>query len=292
MWCGMGSRQNLNLRHIPENWLKLFIGVIALALLMMLSAIDQLLGPQASVLLFYFIPIALVTWYIQRPVGFVWAAMSVVTRLWLHADNRGIDFAAFITYWNCAVEFIIFIIFTFAISKLHDQIDSEKNLARTDPLTKLRNRRAFMEYAELELDRCRRYGRPITSIYIDVDNFKFINDTFGHKAGDALLCLIASTVEENVRRSDVLARIGGDEFALLLPETGPEGTQNAMERIHDRLRLAMKRENWPVTFSIGSVTFTNPPLTIEELMYKADVTMYSAKQGGKDRIQYAVENVA
>jgi diguanylate cyclase (GGDEF)-like protein len=138
-----------------------------------------------------------------------------------------------------------------------------------------------------EITRARRYNRPLTLLYIDLDNFKQVNDAFGHETGDELLVEVAATIRCNVRATDLVARLGGDEFALLLTETNREAGLVVTNKLRETLLRAMQERNWPVTFSIGVVSFTVPPASVEEMVKQADEVMYSVKQRGKNSIAAA-----
>jgi len=140
----------------------------------------------------------------------------------------------------------------------------------------------------MEISRARRYEHPFTIVCLDLDNFKAVNDCSGHSTGDLLLRLVARTTRENIRVTDTVARIGGDEFAILMPETGREVAEVIMQRVK-RVNLDyMRKHGWPVTLSIGVVTFTSPPSTVDEVLRVSDRLMYSAKNNGKNSIQYEV----
>jgi diguanylate cyclase (GGDEF)-like protein len=124
--------------------------------------------------------------------------------------------------------------------------------------------------------------------YLDLDNFKEVNDRFGHSRGDSLLRLVAATIRTNLRKTDMVARLGGDEFALLLPETGYEPAAAVLRKIHQLLLGKMQRCGYPVTCSIGAVTFLRPAESVEELIKRADACMYAAKRGGKDRMKHVL----
>lgn len=166
--------------------------------------------------------------------------------------------------------------------------ENQKKLARTDALTGLANRRHFFNAAGNELNRARRYGQPISIAYIDVDNFKAINDSIGHSAGDALLRLVAQTIMTNIRKVDIAARLGGDEFALLLPETSAEPALYALQRLEKELMELMNKNEWLVTFSIGVATFTSAPASVDEMINTADSIMYNAKHSGKNTIKQEI----
>jgi len=164
----------------------------------------------------------------------------------------------------------------------------EKQLSRIDFLTGIKNRRYFIELANMEINRTRRYEHPFTMLCIDLDNFKVVNDSFGHSTGDILLRLVARTIWENIRVTDTVARLGGDEFAILMPETGRDVAEVIIQRVQKINLDYMRKHGWPVTLSIGVVTFTNPPSTVDEVLRISDRLMYTAKKNGKNRIEYEV----
>lgn len=165
-----------------------------------------------------------------------------------------------------------------------------KRLARTDPLTGLLNRRRFDEVAMAEIERARRYGRPLSLLLIDLDHFKRINDMHGHIVGDVALKETAERLRAAVRSTDRVARYGGEEMAVLLPETpGPEARELA-ERVrrsigapplhHEGLQLN-------VTASLGVTAFQMTDANLTDLIDRADAALYQAKQQGRDRVVYA-----
>jgi diguanylate cyclase (GGDEF)-like protein/PAS domain S-box-containing protein len=164
----------------------------------------------------------------------------------------------------------------------------EEQLARIDPLTGSVNRRAFYEVLEGELSRLSRYGRPLTVAYFDVDNLKQANDNLGHEAGDAILRTISTTVRMHLRQTDTIARMGGDEFAILFPEADSQSAQAAMDKVNNFLLETMRQNQWGITFSIGLVTCLTTPVSVENLMRKADELMYITKKSGKNNITSAI----
>ena len=155
-------------------------------------------------------------------------------------------------------------------------------------MTGAANRRAFFESAQIEIDRTHRYKHPFTLAYIDIDDFKQINDTLGHEAGDRVLRLYGSTLVKNIRSTDVLARIGGDEFVLLLSETGYDQAHTVIEKVNDLLLERMAKAKLPATHSIGVVTFLRPPSSVDDLLKKADGVMYTVKREGKKTIKHII----
>ena len=145
-------------------------------------------------------------------------------------------------------------------------------------------RKGFYEEAVRLTALCRRSGRPITAGYIDLDNFKAANDELGHEKGDHVLRSAADALLAAVRPSDVAARVGGDEFIVLLPEVDAQEAVAALERIRASLSEALPQEPVHVSSSIGGVTFTVAPESIDDMVGAADAQMYAAKSQGRDRV--------
>lgn len=176
---------------------------------------------------------------------------------------------------------------TFLLSTVRDLTERERELSRIDNLTGAANSRLFMELAQIEIERLKRYERPFSLGYIDLDNFKSMNDQFGHSIGDNILRTVVSTVRKHLRKTDVIARLGGDEFALLLPETNEETARVVISKVQDNLLEEMRHRNWSITFSIGVLTCRIAPDTIDQLVRMADELMYSVKHNGKNGIRFS-----
>jgi two-component system chemotaxis response regulator CheY len=163
-----------------------------------------------------------------------------------------------------------------------------EKLALTDPLTGLANRRAFHQALESELSRVSRHGRPASLLFLDLDHFKRVNDTHGHAAGDEVLAAFALVLKRGCRRGDLAARVGGEEFAVLLPTTGNVPAGLVAERIRrtTESRPLGRTPAVPVTVSIGltSTEGLPAPLAMEELLRKADAALYRAKAEGRNRV--------
>jgi diguanylate cyclase (GGDEF)-like protein len=157
--------------------------------------------------------------------------------------------------------------------------------ALIDPLTGVLNRRGFETTAERERLRAGREGLPLSLAYFDLDEFKKVNDRLGHKVGDQLLARFAETVGSSVRGTDIVARVGGDEFVLLLPATDARQALVVVDRIRALLRDHLPEDlDEPLTASIGVATFRNPPESIDALVFGADDLMYEAKERGGDTV--------
>ena len=160
-------------------------------------------------------------------------------------------------------------------------------MASTDELTQLANRRRFTEALRRELGRARRTGLPLSLVLVDVDQLKKVNDTFGHPAGDAAIRHVAGALREGRRDTDVVARFGGEEFALLLPGTDHPGAVKAAERVRVRLSTTLVDMVGQVTASMGVATWPQDGATEERLVWVADQRLYAAKEGGRNRVASA-----
>ena len=160
--------------------------------------------------------------------------------------------------------------------------------ADTDSLTRILNHRGFYAVFSIELLRSIRYKHMFSLAYLDIDNFKFINDSLGHSVGDKLLVEVAKCLKSALRVTDSVARLGGDEFACLLPETKPDAAKKVFAKVRDMLSKSMERFNRPVSFSVGVVTFETPPDDIKEAIKIADDLMYNVKKGKKNNIAYRI----
>jgi diguanylate cyclase (GGDEF)-like protein len=191
-------------------------------------------------------------------------------------------------YWNLAAQVILLAAGAFLIIALKDTLAGKKDLERKDPMTGALNGKAFIELARREINRNRRYEGLFTFAHIDIDNFKDINAKFGHSAGDEILRSVAAILKGNLRNVDIVARLGGDEFALVMPETAHEGAVVVMGRLRNLLADGMHRNGWPATFTIGVVTYKNPPDNVDAMIRRASDLMRETKEAGKDMIRYEV----
>ena len=174
-----------------------------------------------------------------------------------------------------------------ALRSIRRQVDrllaQLRELARTDPLTGLANRREFEACFEAELARARRSGTPFALAIGDIDFFTRLNDEHGHAAGDDALRAVARAIEASTRRTDLPARVGGEEFAILLPDTTAACAAPVIERLRGRLATVATASGAPLTISFGLVEFPTHGSSMRELMHVGDAALYEAKELGRDR---------
>jgi diguanylate cyclase (GGDEF)-like protein len=258
-------------------------------LVFVIGYLDYLTGPEIGFSLFYFIPIMLTSWFhYDRKISLVLIpAMSALA--WLLADlYAGHHYsAAWIPYWNMFTRLGMFLVIGTALSRLRAAHASEKMLSRTDPMTGVYNTRYFTELVTKELSRATRFSEAFSFAYLDVDNFKGVNDTLGHDQGDQLLKKLTGAIKDNIRDIDIIVRLGGDEFGVFFPKTDSTQSLAVMNKIFAVLRRNVSAR-WEVTLSAGVLTYLAPPKSVDEMIRSADALMYKAKRKGKDHAEYHV----
>lgn len=252
-----------------------------------LGVVDYLTGYDMGFSLFYVLPVALVTWLAGRRLGVMTSVISAGIWYWADAAGGHQYSNALTPIWNTLIRLAFFLIITFLLAALQHALQREEELARVDGLTGAVNARFFYTLADREMDRCRRYRHPFTLAYVDLDDFKLVNDQRGHHAGDEVLRRVVASAREHLRKTDVVARLGGDEFGLLCPETNEEAAKVVVSKVRDGLLEEMRLGNWPITFSIGVMTCRAVPDTSDELLRMADEIMYTVKRDGKNGIRYS-----
>jgi diguanylate cyclase (GGDEF)-like protein len=260
----------------------LFFGILQVVLL---GLIDYASGYEISFSIFYLVPITMVAWFAGFRRAFALSLLSAA--VWLAADiESGHEYSHFaIPIWNSTMRLGFFLVASYSIATISTLHEKERAVSRSDFLTGLLNSRAFYETATLEMERSGRYHRPFTVVYIDLDNFKAVNDSIGHGGGDVLLRSVGEVLRSNFRSTDLVARMGGDEFAVLMPETDGAQAKSAMDKLHRTLMDEAAAKKWRITFSIGVVSCLEPA-SMDELLMNADKVMYVAKKGGKNRVEY------
>ncbi|HMU91831.1 MAG TPA: GGDEF domain-containing protein [Anaerolineales bacterium] len=269
-------------KRSPYFWIFTSLVIVGL-----LGVVDYLTGNEFSFSLFYLIPVSLTAWYVSSAAGAIFSILGAVT--WLIADLViGENYSSkFVYLWNTLIRFGFFAIVSYLMSELHRAQNKMQTLARTDFVTGAFNSRYFHELLKTELDRSSRYKRPFTLVYLDLDNFKQVNDRFGHDEGDKLLTCIAQELKQAVRKSDIVARLGGDEFAVLFPEAGRQEAEAIIAKVHHHISEQLKQTHSYVTFSAGAVTFEASPISPAETIRIADKLMYAVKNSTKNGVRFS-----
>jgi diguanylate cyclase (GGDEF)-like protein len=262
--------------------------LVAIGLLACVAVGDDVTGPEVSFTLLYLAPIALATWFAGLPSGLLLSLSSALVASACNARGHAVTLPPLLQVWNLCVHLGVFLSLTFLLAALKSRLEAEQRLARTDPLTAIANRRAFVEAAGVEIERMRRTGQPITVAYLDCDDFKRVNDLRGHVEGDHLLAAVAATLRGETRALDVVARLGGDEFGILLVDTDGPTAESALHRLRVAILVATRERGWAVSFSVGAVTFLGAPRSVDEMIGRADELMYEVKREGKGGLRHEV----
>lgn len=264
------------------------IGVGSLLTIVAIGLVDYFITANLGMSIFYVLPIAALTWYVQSRLGYLAGITSAF--LWGLAEARRFPdgFHAFLMGWNTLVRLSFFLLIVFLLVELKSAYQQERRLAQTDSLTALLNRRAFTDMLEREIQQSQRYGFAFTLAYLDIDNFKQVNDQLGHAEGDRLLQKVADVLTQEYRASDYHARLGGDEFAILLAQTNQKQATPALQRL--MVGFSSLEASIPaIGFSIGAVTFQETlPESAEKALAAADKVMYAAKSRGKNQLIQAI----
>lgn len=261
--------------------------MIPLLLLGFISAIGYLVGYEITVSLFLLIPIALTTWYGSYRNSVIMCLLSTIIWYLVDTGSSGHPYSnPLAPYWNSAIRLGLFLITVQLLIQLKTNLNIEKKLSRTDNLTGAMNGRGFTEVAGKLFEMGARHKRTTTIAYIDLDDFKHVNDKYGHGEGDKVLQTVGGVLLKSVRKSDVVGRLGGDEFSIVLPETNETGAKSTFLKLKTELTHAMKEHNWPIGFSVGVVSYDQPPAKLDEAIRSADALMYHVKRNGKNNMLF------
>lgn len=251
----------------------------------LISWLDLITPDYIFVTGFYFLPIFIAAWYCGTGITALVVANAIAIGLYSASQNlpsNALYWESGLAYSSVLMVFILFGLQMYFLRSMFNHLHAE---SRTDPLTGLLTRRGFSEATEFETARAARHGIGFTIAMIDLDNFKLVNDTQGHAAGDALLVSVSRCMTAMLRGFDLIARLGGDEFVILLPDTNVEDAKIILDRMMASLRPLIQSFDKRASASIGGVTVSaDTEFTVPELMAKADAVMYSVKNETKDRV--------
>ncbi len=263
--------------------------IVGLMLTLAIAVLDYVTGPRVLLNIFYLLPVMLVAWGTESTgYGLIVAVTScVVTPAEALISSSRLDPLP-VALWNGSVRLAVFCIVLYLMENMRTLMAQLQEQALSDGLTGLANRRAFGEIAAREIDRSRRFDHQVSLAYIDIDDFKGTNDRLGHEAGDRMLIALASLALATARSVDTVARIGGDEFAIIMPETGADAALPLVTRIREAFPRVARAGEITATCSIGLASFAHTPDSVEELLAAADALMYEAKAAGRNRVRHAL----
>jgi len=229
------------------------------------------------------VAVAAVAWVYSRRIALVFASFAVVVATTSCAVAGGhspiqvaVEATTHVTeFWSVAL--LVSLLATTMAERTHD--------AHFDSLTELVNAKRFREFVDLELARAKRYAHPTTVGFVDIDNFKRINDKYGHRTGDEALQHLATVMRQRVRSTDTVGRLGGDEFGILMPETSEGEARVILDRVRMGVHELAAERSWPVAASIGGTTVAaRSSVTSDEVLEHADRVMYGVKSGSGDDV--------
>lgn len=281
----MGSNKFAKFDLVLRKCSGIQIRLISLMAVFLIATADIAVGYEIAIAIFLILPIAITTWYISHRDGLIFSIFCAI--IWFLIDtifsgHVYINPAA--PYWNTAARLGFFLIIEGLLNQLKIHLAIEKEMARTDIMTGLLNVRGFTLQAENLFGLAARHNRSVVLAYMDLDNFKKVNDEFGHSEGDRVLQVVGEKILSSLRVTDVAARLGGDEFAIILPETDEMGAKAVFDKLRGDLLHEMQKYNWPIGFSIGVVSFDAPVNNLDEAIRIADSLMYQVKKGGKNSV--------
>lgn len=258
----------------------------AVLITVLLGVFDLQTGVEIHFLLLYLVPIFVTSWFVSREVGVYLALLA--TLIWFAADSLGgrSYSSAWIAYWNLLMRTAVFVLFAITQAQLRARLVELSHLASRDFLTGLPNGHAFYQLAAKEMDRA--FGlEPMTLVCIDVTGFRWVNHRFGYPTGDQMLCTIAHAIRQHVPRPDLVGRLGGTSFAVLLPNVASDTAHLILQRVQNVLHEERRKYAHPLTFFISAIACTKAPRTVAELMHEAESQMTRIKGGNKDSLQIA-----
>jgi diguanylate cyclase (GGDEF)-like protein len=267
----------------------LLLLILSFLLVLFWAWVDFRMGTEVAMSAFYLIPIVLAAWFVHESAGIAVSILGAGLATYNTEVLSGLIYRNFwIGVWAALSRLFFFLVTVWLTGRLRRNMESIRRMAMTDSLTGVYNARAFFDFLQKEVERSRRYQRPLSLMYLDLDNFKSINDTLGHQAGNSVLGGVAGTLKASVRLTDIVARLGGDEFVVLLPETGSDSARTIVERARENVVRDMSTRGWPLTFSAGVTTCWKDFCSADEMIRTADDLMYRVKRSGKNGILYNV----
>ncbi len=278
--------------EFPEKLPKSILTIFGLLLVLAIGGLDTIASYDISLDVLYLLPIILIAWYVGGMPTVLVSIFSAIT--WATSDLMSGHNYSHITVriWNATLVLSMFLIVAYSIATLKKSLIKEHEHADTDDLTGVANIKFFYEQARIEISRSTISKLPLTLAYIDIDNLRQVNDTLGHIAGDYLLHELAQIMGSTLRLTDIISRLGGSKFAVLMPETNNENATVIIYKVQERLLDMVKKKGWPVAFSTGVVTCDGPTCTLDELIAMAEDLMNSARETGKNVVKSKILNLS
>ncbi len=263
---------------------------ISTGFVLALGAIEYGLNLDTNLAFFlcYLLWVMIATWFAGESVGLVIVLLSSIVTVLAQLFNNLDSASMGPVIWNGVVLGIVGIVIVDLLYRVKMAEAISQELSRIDAATGAINRRFFLELLEAEFHRAERYHFPLTLAYIHLNNLDRINENLGHQASDELLYQFVEQLSRTLRANDVVVRLGGNEFALLLPQTNDVQAQKAFERLQPHMQTALSGGATDLEYIIGVTTFLGMPDTVEDLTEKTDEFLKRMKGTGKNRLEYQV----
>lgn len=260
--------------------------ILCTVLAVLLAGADLLTPPQLNLAFVYALIIILATWNVGLFAGVAFALVSFAVPFIESLQSGAMPVGSL--FWivgtvNWVVTFALVVCLTATLRRIFDH---ERERSNHDPLTGAVNATYFVDLLKTEIARAGRTGQPFTVAYVDCDDFKSVNTRYGHRGGDAVLRSVVETAKGCVRTLDMVARVGGDEFAILFPQTDGTAAHIVLERLRSGLGEAMSDIGMPMTVSIGALTVRDASTSADAVLSASDDLMFRAKDLGKNRISH------
>jgi len=265
-------------------WRRALAWLVCVGAIFLLGVVHRATDAEFAFASLVLLPVLVIAWISGKWGGLLVSVLAAVT--WavgdIAAERQFTD--AWIPWANAVTRFLTYGLVALLAGQVRRQFDREHDQATKDALTGLKNRREFLEVGAAEAERSRRYRHPLAVVFLDLDDFKQLNDTRGHQTGDAALRAAAGALRHALRSSDRIARLGGDEFGILLPETTYEAAVDAGNKILGAVNKAVA-DYPPVRASIGLAWFGESDRSFAEMLKAADELMYEVKESGKSQVR-------
>jgi diguanylate cyclase (GGDEF)-like protein len=258
--------------------------VFILVSFLFVSALDYVTGNEIRLYPLYFLPIAKAAYDFGKKGAILSSVFASIIWVIIQYYSGRVYSSWIIWVINFASQGVVFLIVSMLVARLRDSLVKANSLSLTDSLTGLFNSRALYELANKKLNDCHLNKHSVVMAYIDLDNFKAVNDTLGHDQGDLLLRKVAQLFKNNIRPSDLVARMGGDEFVIFLAEIDSEAATGLLEKVREEIHQIPDFEGLNISASIGAVAYLIAPTDLQQIISQADKHMFSVKKSGKNRV--------
>ena len=260
--------------------------LLALFILALVSAIDHQVTYEIGLSIFYLIPISFAVVKLGFAAGLITSILSSLS-WFLNDHSTGHAYSSpLMPYWNTLMRFGYFVLHSYFLSRYKQLLTRSQQQAYTDSLTNAKNSRYLIEQIRRDHDYAAAHNKPLTLAYIDLDNFKAVNDTRGHAEGDLVLQTLAKCTVAFLGKRDTFGRMGGDEFVVILPGYTFSEANALLLKLRAAVHAEFTAHDWPVSLSVGAITYTELGRLADRLLQDVDGLMYAVKKSGKDALRH------